>query len=165
MSLSRFVVFEPPETEGPSERAVFVRDRFSLAAFLVPFVWLLRYGLWLSALAVVALFLAIGFIGEMSGSGLVTVVLSVLLSGIVALEGPMLRARRLRAKGWREAASLQAEGRAEAETIYYHSEGREAGRSGISIGESGALPWARPKAEARSTPPPIPAAAGTSGAA
>ena len=119
MALTRRIVFEPPGEAGAGERAVFVRDRFSVWAFLFPFLWLFRYGLWLSGLVVLGVSIAIGVAGEATGHGWAAFGLEILVGVLVALEGPSLRTRRLRRKGWHEAAAVQAAGRAEAEVIYY----------------------------------------------
>ncbi|MEX6507381.1 DUF2628 domain-containing protein [Jiella sp. M17.18] len=120
MSLVRHVVLEPPEEPGRSSRALFVRDRFSIWAFFFTFLWLFRYGLWNAGLIVLALALCIGIFAEIDGLGVTAAILSLLLGIYVALEGPMLRARHLRRRGWRVAAAFQASGRTEAELLYYN---------------------------------------------
>ena len=143
MALTRRIVFEPPGEAGAGERAVFVRDRFSLLAFLFPFLWLFRYGLWISGLVVLALSIAIGVAGEATGHGWAAFGLEILVGVLVALEGPSLRAGRLRHKGWREAAAVQAAGRAEAEVIYYMgSVGAADGTPSEPAAAPALLPWA-----------------------
>ncbi|NDV88412.1 DUF2628 domain-containing protein [Aurantimonas aggregata] len=119
MALTRYIVFEPPASSGTTDRAVFVRDRFSVWALLVPFLWLLRYGLWISAVVVLVAGFGLAWLGSVEGFGLAGTVLPILLGLIVALEGPSLRAAKYRRKGWRETAAFHADDRAEAELIYY----------------------------------------------
>lgn len=122
MALTRFIVFEPPESDGAKD-AVFVRDAFSFWALLFTFLWLFRYRLWLAGIAALALFVAITLLGE-QGFDLTAAVLQFLLGLLIALEGPSLRAARYRRKGWREAAAFQAADLTEAELRYYGDGGR-----------------------------------------
>ncbi|MEC5325522.1 DUF2628 domain-containing protein [Aurantimonas sp. A3-2-R12] len=117
MALTRFIVFEPPESDGAKD-AVFVRDAFSFWALLFTFLWLFRYRLWLAGIAALALSFAITLLGE-QGFDLTAAVLQFLLGLLIALEGPSLRAARYRRKGWREVAAFQAADLAEAELTYY----------------------------------------------
>ena len=129
MALTRYIVFEPPSSSGVTGEAVFVRDRFSVWAFLVPFLWLLRYGLWLSAVVVLAAGFGLAWLGSVEGFGLAGTVLPILVGILVALEGPSLRAAKYRRKGWREAAAFHADDRGEAELIYYGASRGEAAAS------------------------------------
>ena len=117
MSLTRYIVFEPPQSSGATGEAVFVRDRFSIWAFLVPFLWLFRYGLWLSGLLALAAAIGFAMLGNVAGFGLASTVLPILVGILVALEGPSLRAAKYRRKGWREAAAFHADDLTEAELV------------------------------------------------
>ncbi|KAB0676111.1 DUF2628 domain-containing protein [Aureimonas leprariae] len=142
--MTRFMVFEPPgtagapRTEGASEDAVFVRDRFSAPAFLFAPLWLLRYGLVVQGVLVLLLGGWLLYLAR-SGLGLVAVPLIVLLGLLVALEGPEWRARRLLRRRYRDAGAVEAQDAAEAAILYFagHAVARTAsGRS------EAALPWA-----------------------
>ncbi len=113
--MKRFRVFEPPEAEEPSERAVFLRDGVTLFALVLPWLWLLWNRLFLAGLLCIALLVAIRWQFGLSPAALA---LQLLVSALVALEGPSLRARKWRRKGWRETAAFWAENRAEAELRY-----------------------------------------------
>jgi hypothetical protein len=126
--MKRFRVFEPPETEGASDRARFLRDGFSVWAFLLPVLWLLWNRLFLAAIAAFALQVAIGWQGRADGFLLAQLTLPLLLGLLVALEGPSLRAWKLKRQGWRETAALVAGDRTEAELRYY--DGMNAGWGG-----------------------------------
>ncbi|WP_058598905.1 DUF2628 domain-containing protein [Aureimonas ureilytica] len=117
--MKRFRVFEPPDIVGASEKALFVRDGFSLVALLVPALWLLWHRLFLAAIAVFALDVLIAWQAGTKGFGIAAAALPLLIGLLVALEGPSLKAWKLRRKGWRETAALMASDRAEAEIRYY----------------------------------------------
>ncbi|NDW03750.1 DUF2628 domain-containing protein [Jiella pacifica] len=119
--MSRYVVFEPPEAVGPSEAAIFLRDRFSFLAFVFTFLWMFRYGLWLSGLVTIAILVALNVLGTVQGFELSAALISVLLGVLIGLEGPSLRAARLRRKGWSDVAAFEAQNTDEAELIYYHA--------------------------------------------
>lgn len=119
--MSRYVVFEPPEAVGPSEAAIFLRDRFSFVAFVFTFLWMFRYGLWLSGLVTIAILVALNVLGTVQGFELSAALISVLLGVLIGLEGPSLRAARLRRKGWNDVAAFEAQNTDEAELIYYHA--------------------------------------------
>ncbi len=160
--MTRFVVFEPPPARGDeataapaangatvTERAVFVRDAFSIWGFLFPWLWLLRYGLLLSAVVV---FLFSGWLGRLAadGRGLLAVPLLLLVGLLVALEGPSLRAWRFRRRGWTEAGVVEADNRAEAAILYYAAADDPQGAVARPPTAPGALPWGF------AAPPPTP---------
>lgn len=152
--MTRHLVFEPPAGKEqavatPSDRAVFVRDAFSIWAFLFPWLWLLRYGLVVSALVVL---LACGGLGMMAraGFGLLVVPLVPLLGLLVALEGPSLRARSLRRRRYREAGTVEAGDAAEAAILYFA--GADLPRRPDGKAAETALPWRFEAAAATATP-------------
>ena len=102
-----------------SEKALFLRDGFSLVAFVVPVIWLLWQRLFWAAIAVFALEVLIGWQAGATGFGFAAAVLPLLIGLLVALEGPSLKAWKLKRQGWRETAALMASDRAEAEIRYY----------------------------------------------
>lgn len=117
--MTRTIVLE--RGEGASAEAVFLRDRFHLLAFLLPFVWLAARRLYLFAVLAFLVQLGLWQLGRVEGFGLAGAVLPILFGLAVALEGPRLVAWRLRRKGYREAGIVNAEDREEAELIYYGS--------------------------------------------
>ena len=119
--MTRYLVFEPPEAIGPSGEAVFVRDRFSFFAFLFTFLWMFRYGLWLAGLATIVILVAINLLGAVQGFEVSALLISLLFGVLVGLEGPSLRASKLRRKGWNDVAAFEARDVDEAEIIYYHA--------------------------------------------
>ncbi len=123
--MKRFRVFEPADAAGASDRARFLRDGFSIWAFLLPVPWLLWHRLFVSAVLVLAVEVAITWQAGARGFGLAAFALPLLIGLLVALEGPSLRAWKLTRKGWRETAALMASDQGEAEMRYYA--GRTAG--------------------------------------
>ena len=119
--MSRYLVFEPSEGLGPTGEAVFVRDRFSFFAFFFTFLWMFRHGLWLWGVGTIALLVAINSLGAVEGLEISAALISLLVSVLIGLEGPSLRASKLRRKGWSDVAAFEAENTDEAELIYYHS--------------------------------------------
>lgn len=111
--MASYVVMEPPG--GGAARAELVRDRFTFIGFLFPPVWLLWHKLWIAALVVVALLLALAVLGELAGRGPVTAGLSLLVSVYVGLEGPALRLNALQRRGWQGTGVVEAGSRDDAE--------------------------------------------------
>ena len=119
--MTRYLVFEPAGASGPSTAAVFLRDRFSVFAFVFTFLWMFRHGLWLWGLGTIALFLAINGLGAVQGFETSATLISLLLGILIGLEAPSLRASKLRRKGWNDVAAFEAQNGDEAELIYYHA--------------------------------------------
>ena len=115
--MASYVVMEPPGRAG-AERAVLVRDGFHVLAFVLPVVWLLFHRLWLEALAVLAIGMAIGGLGSWLGFNSVAGFGSLMLGVLVGLEGAALKVAALRRRGWREWGVVEADDADDAETRY-----------------------------------------------
>ena len=104
--MSIYTVYEPPlrahESTPDPERFVFVRDGFSIWAFLLAPLWMLRHRLWLAFLGyvivVVALSLGLRAIGA---STTLANGVTALVSLLVGFEAPTLRRFALARRGWR----------------------------------------------------------------
>jgi hypothetical protein len=104
--MSIYTVYEPTlrahESTPDPERFVFVRDGFSIWAFLLAPLWMLRHRLWLAFLGyvivVVALSLGLRAIGA---STTLANVVTALVSLLVGFEAPTLRRFALARRGWR----------------------------------------------------------------
>jgi hypothetical protein len=105
--MARFVVMEP--ADGDPAKIRFVRDGFSLLAFIVPPVWLLWHRLFAEAAIVVALMLAIGAGAEAAGLGFAGSLLSLLVSIHVGLEAASMHIAGLARRGWRQVTAIDAE--------------------------------------------------------
>lgn len=119
-----YVVMEPPAANATEavERAVLVRDGFSVLAFLVPPLWLLWHRLWIEAALAFAASVALTALGETAGLGFTGAALSLLVSIYVGLEGPGLRINALRRRGWRDWGVVEASDAGEAEIGYLAGE-------------------------------------------
>ncbi|GAB5509663.1 MAG: hypothetical protein Rhims3KO_10640 [Hyphomicrobiales bacterium] len=120
--MKTFSVFEPPILPGSpvedAESLVFVRHGWSLAALLIPMVWMLARRLWWVLLAYLVLAIAIQA-ASFAISPVITAGLSVALALIVMIEAGQLRLESMRAKGYREVAVIDAKNLAEAEHLYF----------------------------------------------
>ena len=123
--MASYVVMEPPARtrqggtgQGGGERAALVRDGFHFLAFLLPAVWLLFNRLWIEALLVIAVSMALSGLGSMAGFGGAAPALALLVSLYVGFEGSALRLAALRRRGWREWGVVEADSAADAEIRY-----------------------------------------------
>ena len=118
--MAAYVVMEPPgrPPEDARDRAAFIRDGFSVIAFLVPPLWLLWHRLWIEAALVFAASVGLGALGEIAGMGAAGAGLSLLVSLYVGLEGAALRIAALTRRGWRDRGVVEAGSREEAEIRY-----------------------------------------------
>jgi Protein of unknown function (DUF2628) len=122
-----WLVFEPqdaaPETLAAADKAVFIKDGFSIGAFLIAPVWLLWRRMWLVFIAWLVVYIALDRLGAVFHVGdILMSVLTLVLALGFALEANQLRAWTLRGKGWRFAGVACGNSRVEAE--YRHFEGR-----------------------------------------
>ncbi|WP_185984158.1 DUF2628 domain-containing protein [Aureimonas mangrovi] len=119
--MKRFVVMEPEGALAPSEDARVVRDGFTWAAVPIPALWLAANRAVLPTLLVLVADIALLVVSASPVLGNAAFWLAILLRVGVALEGPRLVLASLRRRGWREAATLHAGNRTEAEVLYYDS--------------------------------------------
>lgn len=133
--MASYVVMEPPVADGGDagrERAVLVRDGFHVLAFLVPALWLLWHRLWIEALAVVVVTVALSAFGSAVGLGNAAPALAFIVSLYVGLEGPALRLAALRRRGWRAWGMVEAGDAGEAEIRYLNEAEGEAGETTVA---------------------------------
>jgi hypothetical protein len=144
-----FIVHEPPRREGDlaahADGFVFLRDRFSWAAFLVPPLWMLRHRLWLAllgyALAVAALAATVQLTGLPGGAAALVLML---LSLLVGVEAPSLRRFGLQRRGFANVGVVVGDDLESAERRFFDSWVADTARRG-------------PTATIRGTPPTVPA--------
>ena len=105
----------------------FVRDHFSVIAFIAPVIWLAWCRLWIEAVAALAAVACLAGLGTVTGFGNTASVLSVLVSIFVAAEGPQLRILALERRGFRQVAAVEADN-AENAAIRYFAQSRVPGR-------------------------------------
>ena len=122
-----FTVHVPPGTTDPirrADRTIFVREGFSVPAFLFGPVFLLYRRLWLATfgwLVVAALLGSLGYVLRLSASS--TFLLWLLLGLMTGLEASALRQAELRRRGYIFAALLASPRREAAERAYFGGEG------------------------------------------
>ena len=119
--MTSFLVLTPPG--GPDSghtRTRFVRDGFSLPAFLFPALWLMSKRLWLPGLIVLVLQGLAGMLAEQPGMFFAGTAAAIALSMLVALEGPSLIAAILERKGWTLAGVVVADDLDAAEEMYFN---------------------------------------------
>jgi hypothetical protein len=116
-----------PPDDPAGERAEFVRDGFSVVAFVVPFIWLAWHRLWLEAAFVFGVAIGLALLGEAYPWARAFSPLATLLGLYVALEGGALRVAALKRRGWREAGVVTASSSGEAELRWF-ADARQTGR-------------------------------------
>jgi hypothetical protein len=133
--MSVYTVYAPPPKRGQSapdpERFLFVRDRFSFWAFLLPPLWMLRHRLWLAfilyLIVIVAVEFALGAIGASRG---VMITAALLLSVLVGLEAATMRRRALARRGWSNIGIVLGDDLEAAERRFFDSWVMHSGRNG-----------------------------------
>lgn len=114
--MTSWVVMSPPSAEdAPPE---FVRDRFSLWAFLAPPLWFGWNRMWLEMVVAGLVMLLLPAIAVRLGFGTASPFLSLLVSVYAGLESATLKLAALRREGWRDAGVYEADDLFEAETRY-----------------------------------------------
>ncbi|MEP9397658.1 DUF2628 domain-containing protein [Mesorhizobium sp. KR2-14] len=144
--MAAFVVLEPPtrSASAASERAVLVRDGFSLLAFLVAPLWLLWHRLWVETLLYFAVALALAALGKFTGHEVAGSLLSLLVSIYFGLEGAALRIAALRRRGWREWGVVEANSAQDAEMRYLGEVGNGNGEAAAPLADTPPRAPARP---------------------
>lgn len=117
--MASYVVLTPPDGNELDERAVLIRDGFSLLALIVPVIWLLWNRLWFAAAMLLLLSVAIAIaISQIPSWSTVFTVSSVMISLFVALEGNNWRIAKKERQGWELRTVIDAPSQATAEEIY-----------------------------------------------
>jgi hypothetical protein len=122
--MSVYTVHEPPlratDTVPDPERFVFVRDGFSVWAFLLATLWMLRHRMWLVLVIyiVVAAGIEIGL--RYAGvSGFVLGIVAFLISFVVGIEASTLRRFTLDRRGWKNVGIVSGEDLEDAERRFF----------------------------------------------
>jgi len=104
--MASWIVMEPAGN-GRAADTTFVRDGFSFLAFLVPPLWLLSHRLWIEAVLVIAALVLTAALAQFS-SLTAAVLLWLLVSLFIGLEGNALRIAALRRRGWQDWGVVEA---------------------------------------------------------
>jgi hypothetical protein len=121
-----YTVHQPPlkkyEAAPVPERFAFVRDGFSFWAFLFGPLWMLRHRMWLVLLGyivlVVAMHLALRFVGASSGG---TMFAAFMLSLLIGMEAGTLRRFTFGRRRWRNVGTIVGGDRETVERRFFDS--------------------------------------------
>jgi hypothetical protein len=123
--MSAFAVLEPPgyhESAGHADRFIFLREKFSLGAFLLGPLWMMWQRLWLELLAYLAGSAAIGYgLYALGAGGPAIILVFSLIQLFLGLEATALvHGMRIR-RGWRDGGVVIADDLDLAERRYFDS--------------------------------------------
>jgi hypothetical protein len=105
---------------APREAAVFVKEGFSIAAFVLTFVWALWNRMWVVAAVILAVTAAVAVAGSLSAANdVVVTTVNAGLALIFGFEEQSLRAWSLRRSGFVDDGLVEASSREEAEMKYF----------------------------------------------
>jgi hypothetical protein len=136
--MSVFTVHEPPlraaDASADPERFTFVRDGFSVWAFLLAPLWMLWHRLWIVLAIYVVVWLGTGAgLLALGASTPVLILVAVLISLLVGLEASTLRRFTLSWRGWRNVGVISGDDLEDAEQRFFDAWLREAPcRAGVS---------------------------------
>ena len=114
--MARYVVMQK---SSDNTGVVFIRDKFSLPALIVPHLWLLFHRQWLAAAAVIGIMVLGALAAWQFNAPLLVLAADLPISIYVALEGATLRIANLESRGWHEAAVVEAQNSEEAEIRFF----------------------------------------------
>jgi hypothetical protein len=121
-----YTVHEPPlratDPFPDPQRYVFVRDGFSIWAFLVAALWMLRHGMWLVLL--IYLVVSVGVEAALRVAGVPSGILAIVglcISLLVGIEASTLRRFTLARRGWRNVAVVSGHDLEDAERRFFGS--------------------------------------------
>ena len=122
--MSVYTVHEPPPRRGAAapeaERFAFVRDGFSLWAFVFAPLWMLRHRMWLVLLGYVVISAALQIgVRALGGSAAATAAIGILLGLLVGLEAGTLRRFTLSRRGWNNIGVVSGDDVEDAERRFF----------------------------------------------
>jgi hypothetical protein len=122
--MSIYTVHEPPlraaETMPNPDRFAFVRDGFSIWAFLFAALWMLWHRMWLVLLGYVAASAALEIIFSLLGTGAsARLVIGLLLAILIGVESATLRRFTLGRRGWTNLGVIVADDLEAAERRFF----------------------------------------------
>jgi hypothetical protein len=128
--MSIYTVHEPPlraaETTPDPDRFAFVRDGFSVWAFLFAALWMLWHRMWLVLLVYVVVVLGIESALRYAGfSGPVLAIVAIFIAFLVGIESSTLRCFALARRGWKNVGVVSGNDLEEAERRFFAACTRE----------------------------------------
>jgi len=134
-----FTVHMPPAPAGEApaaDKIVFLRDGFSIPAFLFGPFWLVWHRAWLPAALWTAALVLIGAGTTLVASKDAMSIVSFAMATALGFEGPRLLAWSLARRGYSERSVVQGDDLDEAEDVFFH-DWRTAGAASIETPSSG----------------------------
>src|SRR3974390_2634511 len=124
--MKAYCVLEPPwhggEIADHAERFVFVRDAFSITAFLFAPLWMLLHRMWLVFIAYACGVSALEFgLKALGASVAIRTLIWFLLHFLVGFEAPSLQRATLVGRGWRDHGVVVADDIEGAERRFFQS--------------------------------------------
>ena len=116
-----YSVYQGPEARGDQD-LIFIKDGFCWPALVLPFIWPVWRGLWLVALSVLVLLVAVsvavqaGWLAPLTGTAI-----EIVVAFIVAFEGNNLRRWTKSRRGWREVGMVSGRRLADAEREFFRA--------------------------------------------
>ncbi|ASY58736.1 MULTISPECIES: DUF2628 domain-containing protein [Sinorhizobium] len=117
--MASYLIMTPPGAAADDERARFIADGFSWAAFFFPALWLIAKRAWLLGISVAVLQIVFILLSEVPGCFTAALIMQLALSLLVSLEGPLFVARKLAAEDWTLRSIVPARNIETAEEIYF----------------------------------------------
>jgi hypothetical protein len=122
--MSVYTVHEPPSWRGSAaadaERFAFVRDGFSLWAFLLAPLWMLRHRMWLVLLGYIVMWIGLEILLRIAGvSRFAVAMVGLLIALLIGLEAGTLRRLALGRRGWRNVGIVSGDDREAAERRFF----------------------------------------------
>lgn len=118
--MASYLVLTPPGGPGKANQSTrFIRDGFSVLAFVFPVFWLAFNRLWLPAALALVLQIVAGQLTQMPGLLLAGLALGASVNLLTALEGRNLLANTLQLKGWKLDGVVSADSLDMAEEIHF----------------------------------------------
>jgi hypothetical protein len=124
--MSIYTVHEPPlraaDASADPARFAFVRDGFSIWAFLFVPLWMLWHRLWLALAVYIVVWFGIeGGLVLLGASTFVLIVVGFLMSLLVGLEGSTLRRFALASRGWKNVGVISGADLEDAERRFFEA--------------------------------------------
>jgi hypothetical protein len=134
--MSIYTVHDPASPAGAgvseAERFAFVRDGFSLWAFLFAPLWMLRHRMWLVFVCYVVVFAGLAVLSRVVGvSPAIASLIGLLFGLLIGLEAGTLRRFTLNRRGWKNLGVVSGDDLEDAERRFFDAWLRRTNASGL----------------------------------
>ncbi|MCO6187949.1 DUF2628 domain-containing protein [Rhizobium sp. L1K21] len=117
--MTSYIVLSPPGGIARDEKNRFIKDGFSIWAAVFPFIWALTKKLYVEALILFAIELAIIYLSQNPDLEGPATAVSLIISLLWGLEARNWLVGRLEKKGWQQEAVISAPTLGDAEAMFY----------------------------------------------